>query len=128
MTTDLGMLVASAVLAWTLLMASATPTLLAHPLWALGARDEPIDPPKRLQARTKRATANLVENLPLFAVLVLVVHAAGKADATSATGAQVFFGARVVHAILYVAGVPFLRTVIWAASIAGLGMVGSVLL
>ena len=63
------------------------------------------------------------ENLPLFAALVLVVHVAGKANETSALGAQVFFYARVVHTVIYAFGVPYVRTFVWAVSVVGMGMV-----
>lgn len=40
------------------------------------------------QGRARRAHLNMLENLPLFAVLVLVAHAAGEANATTALGAR----------------------------------------
>jgi uncharacterized MAPEG superfamily protein len=118
------MLVASVVLTWLLLVVAAAPTLLTAPRWALGSRDEPHEPLRGWLARAQRTSANMNENLPLFAALVLVVHVAGKADASSALGAQIFFFSRLVHAAVYIAGIPYLRTLVWGVSIAGLFMVG----
>jgi len=78
--------------------------------------------------RAQRAHRNMLENLMLFAALVLAAHAAGRADATTALGATIFFWARLVYAGVYIAGVPWLRTGIWAVSIVGLGMIASRLL
>ena len=127
MTTDLWMLVASVALTWLLIVGTATPSLLGDPKWAAGNRDESRESSQGWQARLRRASANMNENLVLFAALVLVVSVAGKANATSALGAQVFFGARIAHAVIYVAGVPYLRTLAWAVSIAGMFMIASAL-
>ncbi|MFT4624763.1 MAG: putative MAPEG superfamily protein [Myxococcota bacterium] len=128
MTTDLWMLAAAALLTWILIMADATPGILNNGIgWASGNRDVTPDP-EGLHGRLHRASENMKENLPLFAVLVLVVHVAGEADPTSAIGAQVFVCARVLHAIVYAVGVPWLRTAVWGVSIVGMGMVASAML
>ena len=66
-----------------------------------------------------RAQANLIENLAPFAILVLVAHVAGKANAMTAMGATIFFWGRVVHLAAYVAGILYLRTLAWFAAWAG---------
>jgi len=73
--------------------------------------------------RAARAHRNMVENLVLFAALVLVAVAAGKTNGTTLLGAQIFFWARVAYAAVYVAGIPWLRTAMWAVSIVGLAMI-----
>jgi uncharacterized MAPEG superfamily protein len=72
--------------------------------------------------RAERAHRNMLENLPLFAALVLIVLLAGKANATTLLGAQLFVWARIVYVAVYIAGLPWLRTVVWFVSIVGLGM------
>lgn len=57
-----------------------------------------------------RAHANAVENLVVFAALVLTANAAGISNGAIATAAMVFFWARVVHALAYTFGVPWVRT------------------
>ncbi len=128
MTLDLWILVACAALQWTLVMAAAWPRLQTNGFaWGMGNRNAASVTMPPWAQRTQRASDNLHENLILFAILVLVVHVAGKANDISAMGAEVFFGARLLHAALYIAGVPVLRTIVWAISIAGLVMIASAL-
>jgi len=62
--------------------------------------------------RAKAAHANAVEGLVVFAPLVLVLMHLGLGNSRLATvAAMTYFGARVAHFVLYVAGVPGLRTV-----------------
>lgn len=129
MTIDLWMLVAAVGLQWVLILAAAGPNMFAKGIvWAASARDEDVkaDLPK-WHPRVERASRNMQENLPLFAALVLVVHVAGEHDAMSALGAEIFVGARVAHALTYAAGIPWVRTLSWAISIAGMGMVAAAL-
>ena len=60
--------------------------------------------------RLKAAHYNAVENLVVFAALVLVADVAGIHSAAIATAACVYFWARVVHAVAYTLGVPWVRT------------------
>ncbi len=78
--------------------------------------------------RASRAHLNMIENLVLFAALVLVAHVAGRANATTALGAQIFFWARVVHWGVYLAGIPWARTGVWTVSVIGMLMILSQLL
>ena len=70
--------------------------------------------------RAQRAHRNMLENLTIFAALVLVAQVAGKSNATTALGAQLFFWGRLAYAPVYVIGIPWLRTGLWAASFVGL--------
>ena len=65
--------------------------------------------------RMKAAHYNSVENLVLFATLVLVAHAAGINNATTVLVCQVYFWARVVHLVAYTLGIPWVRTLAFAA-------------
>jgi uncharacterized MAPEG superfamily protein len=80
------------------------------------------DMPKLLgwAGRAERAHLNMALNLGLFAVLVLVAVAAGKTNAMTLLGAQLFFWSRVAYAIIYVAGITWLRTLSWLVSVIGL--------
>lgn len=125
MTTDLWMLLAAAGVHFALILVTATPNILNNgPAWAMGNREESPPVPEWV-ARSRRASANLLENMPLFTILVLVAHVAGQADETSAMGAMVFVVSRIAHAACYVAGVPYVRTAIWLASLVGLAMIAS---
>ncbi len=78
--------------------------------------------------RAERAASNMIQNLVLFAPLVLVAVVAGRTNATTALGAEVFLSARVVHAIVYTIGIPYLRTLVWLVSVIGLVLIFSQLL
>jgi uncharacterized MAPEG superfamily protein len=74
--------------------------------------------PKPLAAwaeRLKKAHYNAVENLVLFATLVLVAHAAGISNETTVLVCKVYFWARVVHVLSYTFGIPWVRTLSFAA-------------
>ena len=64
--------------------------------------------------RMKAAHYNAVENLVVFAALVLVAHVAGvKSEATALAG-MIYFWARVVHFLSYTFAIPFVRTLAFA--------------
>jgi uncharacterized MAPEG superfamily protein len=70
--------------------------------------------------RARRAHQNMLENLVLFAALVLVADATGRLNEMTALGAQLFFWARIVYAVVYIVGIPWVRTAVWGVSVAGL--------
>ena len=63
--------------------------------------------------RADRAHLNAVESFAPFAALVIVAHLAGKANATTAFWTVAFFWLRLAHAIVYLLGIPYLRTLIF---------------
>ena len=73
--------------------------------------------------RAARAHRNMLENLVLFAVLVLVCAVTNKTNATTLLGAQLFFWARLAYAAIYLAGIPYLRTAAWLVSLVGLVLI-----
>lgn len=73
--------------------------------------------------RAARAHRNMIENLVLFAAVVLAAVAAGKTNGTTLLGAQIFFWARLAYAAIFLAGIPWARTGAWTVSIIGLLMV-----
>ena len=91
--------------------------------WNAGARDKVLPPPSGVGGRLERASRNFLETFPLFAAAVLAVMLAGVADERTALGAQLYFWARVAYVPLYAWGVPYVRSLAWAVSIAGLVMV-----
>ncbi|MBI4185068.1 MAG: MAPEG family protein [Proteobacteria bacterium] len=69
--------------------------------------------------RSHRAHLNLVENLAPFAALVLIAHAIGAEGAATAFAARLFFWARLVQAAVHIAGIPWVRTLAFAAGWVG---------
>lgn len=92
-------------------------------VWAAGPRDGTPPPVNAIAARMARAGANFLETFAFFAAAVLALMIAGKSNETTMLGAQIYFWARVAYIPAYAIGVPFLRTLIWAASLVGLIMV-----
>jgi uncharacterized MAPEG superfamily protein len=80
---------------------------------AVGYPDNP-KPQSAWAQRLMKAHANAVENLVVFAALVLVAHAAGISNAIVAAASVVYFWARVIHAVAYTFGVPWVRTLAFA--------------
>ncbi len=70
-------------------------------------------PPAAWENRAQRAHTNAVENLVVFAPLVLIATFAGLANPTTAVAAQVYFWARLAHYIVLSAGVPVVRTLLF---------------
>jgi uncharacterized MAPEG superfamily protein len=73
--------------------------------------------------RAKRAHLNMLENMVLFSALVLIAVVAQKTNAMTALGAMIFFWARLLYAVIYLIGIPWLRTLAWAVSVIGMVMV-----
>jgi uncharacterized MAPEG superfamily protein len=63
--------------------------------------------------RANRAHLNAIESFAAFAALVIVAQIAGKANGMTAFWAASFFWLRLVHAVVYWAAVPYLRTVVF---------------
>jgi uncharacterized MAPEG superfamily protein len=68
--------------------------------------------------RADRTYMNAVETFAPFAALVIVAQLTHKADAMTALWAMSFFWVRVAHAVVYLIGIPFLRTLIFVAGFA----------
>jgi uncharacterized MAPEG superfamily protein len=87
----------------------------------LGNRDH-VRPLTVVGERATRALANMHEALPVFLALALLNMIVGTAAGLAVTGATLFLVARVVYVAIYVAGVPVLRTLVWAVSWVGLAL------
>ena len=91
--------------------------------WNTSARDEALPPANPVTGRLVRAQANFEETFPIAIVALLGVVIAGRTSATTALGGWIWLCARLVYLPLYWAGVPVVRTLCWAISMVGLGMV-----
>jgi uncharacterized MAPEG superfamily protein len=75
--------------------------------------DYPVDAPWAYRAR--RAHLNAIENLAVFAPLVLVGAIIELSTWVTMLSAQVYVVARLAHYVIYVAGIPVLRTIAFLA-------------
>jgi uncharacterized MAPEG superfamily protein len=88
---------------------------------AFGNR-EGLAPPLGIAGRADRAAKNMLEAMALFLALILAAQISGKIPQT-ALGATVFFWARLVYWPVYLAGIIYLRTLVWFVSVLGLIMI-----
>jgi uncharacterized MAPEG superfamily protein len=82
---------------------------------AVGYPENP-KPQSSWAQRLMKAHANSVENLVVFAALVLLAQAVGITGGAVATAAMVYFWARVVHALAFTFAVPWVRTLSFAVA------------
>jgi uncharacterized MAPEG superfamily protein len=123
-TTEMRMLWLSIALGLAQLLLAVLFSLSARGLpWGAGARDEPAPPLSRIGARIERAFRNFLETFVFFAAAVLMANAMGRSTPMSALGAQIYFWSRLAYLPVYAAGIPFVRTVLWIASLVGIGMI-----
>jgi uncharacterized MAPEG superfamily protein len=73
--------------------------------------------------RAQRSHRNMLESLVLFAALVLIAVVSNKTNSNTLLGAQIFVWARLVYAPVYMAGIPWLRTLVWLVSMIGLALI-----
>ncbi|GAA4123865.1 MAPEG family protein [Aminobacter aganoensis] len=88
--------------------------------YLLGPRDEQRVPKSVVAGRLIRSLNNMLETYPVFIGLALALAVTGKTGDLGAVGAMMWIVARVAYAVLYVTGVPVLRSIVWFVSIAGL--------
>jgi uncharacterized MAPEG superfamily protein len=123
LSTELQMLTWSAVLCFAQVVVAV---LTAGPqvgLVALAGNRANLPPLTGIAQRAQRAHLNMLENLALFAILVLVAVVGGRTNEMTALGAQIFLWARVAYAVIYLIGIPWVRTGAWVVSVVGMVMI-----
>ena len=92
----------------------------------LGNRDN-LQEATPMGGRAERAAKNSIEAAAFFIPLALIANAAGL-DAEAMLGAQVAFWARVAYVPIYIAGIKYLRSLVWIVGVVGYGMMISAML
>ncbi|MEL6315750.1 MAG: MAPEG family protein [Pseudomonadota bacterium] len=87
--------------------------------WALGPQDEHRDQ-NVIAARIQRALKNYLETLPAFVALALMLKLTDLGTTLTATGAALWFWARIAYIPAYASGIPLVRSIAWFASLGGL--------
>lgn len=120
--TDVHLLLAAAFVTWASLMLAA---VLRSRSWtpagqklAFGNRDA-MPEPSPIAGRAKRAALNNLENLALFVAAFVAARLAGAAPEAVLPGAHLFVWGRVAYVGVYLAGIPYLRTLVWLVSVIG---------
>jgi len=125
---ELTLLVWAVVLAFVQMLVAVSGATLQVGLPTLAGNREGLAPCTGWAGRAQRAHHNMLEKLVLFAALVLVAVVSQKTNSTTLLGAQIFFWGRLAHAVVYVIGIPWLRTAVWAVSVVGLVLIAVQLL
>ena len=92
-------------------------------MWNAGPRDGVPAPLVGIAGRLDRASTNFLETFAFFAAAVLMLTFLHKGNEHSALGAQIYFWTRVAYLPSYAAGIPFVRTLVWAVALVGLLLV-----
>lgn len=114
MTVDLTYLTYAALLTAALWIPYVVSQVLTNGFLAAPSYRDPTPRPVPLWGkRADRTYMNAVEVFAPFAALVIVAHVAGKANAMTAFWAMSFFWLRLVHAIVFLLAIPFIRTLVF---------------
>jgi len=92
----------------------------------LGNRDN-LKEATPMGGRAERAAKNSIEAAVFFVPLALIANAAGL-DAEVMLGAQVAFWARIAYVPIYIAGIKYLRSLVWIGGAVGYGMMVAAML
>jgi uncharacterized MAPEG superfamily protein len=126
---ELRMLTLSAVLGIVqIIAASHAASLQRGYRWTASPRDAKVEPLRGVAGRLDRALRNFVETFPLFAAVVLVAHVTDTHDALTEWGARLYFWGRVAYVLLYAAGVPLIRSLVWNVATIGIALIIAALL
>jgi uncharacterized MAPEG superfamily protein len=123
MAPELKWLLFSAVLTFVQVLIAAASANQEVGLTTLAGNRDNLPTMDGFAGRAKRAHLNMLENMVVFSALVLIAVVAQKTNPTTAMGAMIFFWARLVYALVYLIGVPWLRTGVWFVSVIGMAMV-----
>ncbi|WP_338325092.1 MAPEG family protein [Aurantiacibacter suaedae] len=88
--------------------------------WNMGARDEDLPPLNDIAARLERARDNFLETYPIAIIALLVGNIYGQGSSLIGVAAWVWLAARAIYLPLYWAGIPKVRTLVWAVGILAL--------
>lgn len=112
MTTELYWLVLTCLMTGIFWIPYILNRILVRGLWvAMGNPTPDAKPHSPWASRAMGAHVNAVENLAVFAPLVLVAHAVGISNDVTAMASVVYFFARLGHFLVFVFGIPGFRTV-----------------
>ncbi len=87
---------------------------------ALGNREDAPASFPGLAGRAQRTVGNHITGLVLFMPLVLTAAIMGVSNEMTVLGAQVYFYSRVAHALLYIVGISYIRSLAWGIGLFGL--------
>jgi uncharacterized MAPEG superfamily protein len=118
---ELAMLAAACLLCLLqIVVASHAASLQRGYRWTASSRDAEVPALTGVAGRLERALRNFLETFPVFVAAVLLVHVLGRESVLSEWGAGLYVSARLVYLLLYAAGVPLIRSLIWNVAFVGI--------
>ena len=121
MSTEMLSLLTFAMTSLIILLIQATFGLKAYGIgYFMGNRDTLPEQESVLAQRFKRIVSNTMETGYIFVALILVAAQVGVSNELTVWGAMVFAGSRIVYPLIYAAGIPVARTIVWDTGIVAL--------
>src|SRR5438552_8013670 len=121
MSFELAMLAASCVLCLVqIIVSSHAASLQRGYRWTASSGDAEVPPLTGVAGRLERALRNFLETFPVFVAAVFLVRVLGRESALSEWGAGLYFLARLIFLLIYAAGVPLLRSLVWNVAFVGI--------
>jgi len=125
---DIRLLTYAVILTWIQIMAGSALRAGGNLGRAVDNRDDDV-PLSPMAHRAARSARNMLENMVLFTALLLAAQAAGVGGTSRVVlGARLFFFARLVYFPVYLAGITYVRTAIWAVGVVGMALIASAIL
>ncbi|TWF50268.1 MAPEG family protein [Neorhizobium alkalisoli] len=88
--------------------------------WNAGPRDGDRQPTNARAGRAARASKNFQETYPAFIGLLLGLAFMGDTSGFGIVGSWLWLVARIVYIPLYLAGIAYIRSLVWVLSVLGL--------
>ncbi|MES5483997.1 MAPEG family protein [Bradyrhizobium sp. INPA03-11B] len=124
MTVELELLAASVVLGIAhILVASHLQSWQRGYRWTASSREQPVAPLTGIAGRAGRTLRNFLETFPLFAAAILAAAVTGRHNGLTMWGAHCYFWGRLVYAIVYLADIALLRSLVWNVPTIGILMI-----
>lgn len=84
--------------------------------WIFHNRDTVLEGVAPWGGRAIRAHDNLADNLAMYAAVIGLAHITGATNGMTMVAGIVLLAARLLHAAVYIAGIPYLRTAVFAVA------------
>ena len=117
---ELSLLILTAALTILQMLVSALGSITQIGLTTLAGNRDNLTETTGWASRAQRAHRNMLESIAVFAILVMSAHHLNISNDMTVLGAQLFFWGRVAFSIIYIAGIPWVRTAAWGVSLVGL--------
>jgi uncharacterized MAPEG superfamily protein len=125
---ELSLLIWTAALTILQMLVSALGSISQIGLTTLAGNRDNLTETTGWASRAQRAHRNMLESIAVFAILVMSAHHLNISNDMTVLGAQLFFWGRVAFSIIYITGIPWVRTAAWGVSLVGLILIFSQLI